>query len=173
MSVYEGLRNQLISGTPAKFGIQPTEEFPRVWAALVDMGMEGGTATMVAVADGTTSMYTSGGGGMIGAGKYKVISDATKAFLAVVEKHLELVPVAESAPLPATNHVAFIVLTHDGAMHRIEIGIDRVGDPRNHLYPLWSSINGVISRLRLASEISAKNKAAGKDPGQGQGPLGS
>jgi len=37
----------------------------------MDMGMPNGTATMIAVADGTVSLYTSAGRGIIGLGPHE------------------------------------------------------------------------------------------------------
>ena len=42
---------------------------PDVWGVLMELGLEQGVATMVAFADGTVSLYFSGGGGIIGAFK--------------------------------------------------------------------------------------------------------
>jgi hypothetical protein len=66
-------RARLLAASPAELSIKPSEHLPHVWAALLDWGLRGGSATIVAVADGTVSMYTSAGGGMIGAGQHQQI----------------------------------------------------------------------------------------------------
>jgi hypothetical protein len=151
VDLYLGLRDQLFDGTPAEFGLVPDEVLPDVWATLTDMGMTAGTATIVCAADGTASMYTSSGGGFIGAGLHPPIVEATRNFLASVQTHLDLVPVADAAPLPETGRVAFVVLTYDGQLRRIEAAIDELGVEGHPLFELWLNLNAVITQIRLAS----------------------
>jgi hypothetical protein len=53
-------------------------------------GYPAGTATLVTLADGTTSLCTSTGGGIIGGGGHARVAAASRSFLAVVEDHLGL-----------------------------------------------------------------------------------
>ena len=48
--------------------MQPTERFPNVFGVVMDMTYPSGVATLVTFADGTASLYTSTGGGIIGGG---------------------------------------------------------------------------------------------------------
>jgi hypothetical protein len=61
------LREMLLSAKPSEFKIAPTPELPRVCAAMMEMRVGKADVSLVAVADGTTSMYFSTGGGFIGA----------------------------------------------------------------------------------------------------------
>ena len=63
---YVGLRQQALTVDLSRLGLAPSVEYPQVFAGLMEMGMEGGVATLVVIADGTTSMYRSTGGGIIG-----------------------------------------------------------------------------------------------------------
>jgi hypothetical protein len=53
----------------------------------MDWSMDNGTATLVAYDDGTTSLYTSTGGGVIGAGSHGEVRDAAEAF-EIAERHI-------------------------------------------------------------------------------------
>ena len=64
--VYEGLRRQVLDLDPADVGFAPTAELPDVYALVLELGMGDAVATLVTLLDGTTSLYTSSGGGMIG-----------------------------------------------------------------------------------------------------------
>jgi hypothetical protein len=66
---------------------EPAPDHPSVSGLVVDVPAEGGFATVVALTDGTTSMYTSTGGGIIGAGEHGQVAAATRALLTVVEAH--------------------------------------------------------------------------------------
>jgi hypothetical protein len=54
--VYIGLRSQLLTLDPTSVGLQPSADLPTVWGALMEMGFPEGAATIVSLADGTTSM---------------------------------------------------------------------------------------------------------------------
>ena len=79
------LRAKLLATTPSDVNIKPSQQLPHVWAALLDIGTATGSATVAVVADGTVSMYTSTGGGMIGAGQHQVIHMPAARFLKTVE----------------------------------------------------------------------------------------
>lgn len=150
MDVYQGMRGQILGSSPEKIGIVPAPPLTVVWGALVEMGMEGGSATVVSLADGTTSMYTSGGGGIIGAGRHQQVADASRAFLSFVQDNLDLFPPAAETPVPAAGSVSFVVLTYDG-IRRAESTQDGLGRPADPLHRTWMEANKVITELRLAS----------------------
>ncbi len=61
---------------------------PWISGAVVDIPSAGGFATLVALTDRTTSLYTSVGGGTIGLGSDQLLAEATQRLLAVIESHL-------------------------------------------------------------------------------------
>jgi hypothetical protein len=60
--IYLQLRQRILGFNPDELGLKPSLEAPHVWAVLVEMGYEVGTATLVSLVDGTTSLYYSTGG---------------------------------------------------------------------------------------------------------------
>ena len=56
---------------------------------VVDIPASGGFATLVALRDNTTSLYTSTGGGTIGAGTHQAVATATQRLLEVIDAHRE------------------------------------------------------------------------------------
>ncbi len=109
---YEGLR-ALALGAVADGLAPPGPEHPHVWGVVVDVPSGGDWATIVALGDGTTSMYTSTGGGTIGAGEHDVVRAANRQLLEVVERdwlpHLDPSPGSHPAP----GYVRFHVLGAD------------------------------------------------------------
>jgi len=151
-SVFAGLRNQILSLDPASIGLRPTTDRPRVWGALMDMGRPNDTwATIVALADGTTSMYTSTGGGIIGAGTRPAVAAASTAWLSTIERHLDLLPEATESPLPPSGFVAIRALCF-GQHRAIEALEDDLGHGQHPAYALFRSAHGVITELRLIDE---------------------
>jgi hypothetical protein len=108
------LRKMLLSAKPTDFGLAPTTELPRVWGAMLELRFMDSIASLVAVAKGSTSLYLSTGGGIIGGGEHEPVRKETRRFLALIEKTLEMfVPI--DAPLPILQgSAAFAVLTYEG-----------------------------------------------------------
>jgi hypothetical protein len=60
------MRNQFLGLERATVGIpDPSPDAP-AWGILMETGSKGATVTLVALADGIGSLYTSTGGGVIG-----------------------------------------------------------------------------------------------------------
>jgi hypothetical protein len=86
--VYQGLRAQILGLDPASAGLAQGPEHQVLWGALMETGYPRGTATLMALADGTTSLYLSTGGGVIGGGFHDAVATAARSFLSELERHL-------------------------------------------------------------------------------------
>src|SRR5690348_17043141 len=78
--VYVGLRNQILTLDPARAGFAGQA----LWGCVMDTGYPSGAATLVCLSDGTTSLYTSTGGGMIGGGAHEQVVRANAGLLATL-----------------------------------------------------------------------------------------
>jgi hypothetical protein len=154
-SPYEGLRAAVLGLDPSEYGMSPTAELPRVWGAVMDTGYPNATATVVGLADNTTSLYTSTGGGMIGAGFHQTVATATQALLRTVERHLDQMPRATADELPGPDWVVLHALTHQGR-HAVLAEEDELGYNRHPLAPVFHAFHEVITQLRLVDENSPK-----------------
>jgi hypothetical protein len=144
------LRANLLRMTPSELALEPTEELPHVWAAVFDWGMKGGSASIIAVADGSVSMYTSSGGGMIGAGEHESVRVPAARFLRAVESILDSLSEATDAPLPQANEFALIALTYDGMRRAVaDLRLLQRADP---LARAWIAGQDVITALRELQE---------------------
>jgi hypothetical protein len=136
---------------PATVGILPTPKLPRVWLALMEMTFGEGSASLVALADGSTSLYTSTGGGVIGAGEHEVVAAATREYLEVLERLLEHLQPASSFELPAAGHVRFQVRTYDGDLTADALEND-LGERRHPLSEAFFAAHEAIARMREIEE---------------------
>jgi hypothetical protein len=134
------------SGLPA-----PSAEHPRVAGVVIDVPSGGSYATIVALTDDTTSMYTSVGGGTIGAGQHASVASATHALLAAVDAHLDQFAGPVDSSLPPAGTVRFHVLGVSGG-HTKDVSEDafwgRANDP---LMPVIMAAQRVITAMREAS----------------------
>jgi hypothetical protein len=145
------LRSRLLELDPADVGLGPSAEHPNVWGALMEMGFPDGAATIVSLMDGTTSMYTSEGGGVIGGGEHEPVAQASKRFVADVEQRLaNLVPDA-SDDLPGPDLVTFRALTYAGR-RAATVPEEKLASGGHSLSPLFVAGHEVITALREAEE---------------------
>jgi hypothetical protein len=128
--------------------VRPAADHPDVCGVVVDIVQGGGSATMIALADGTASMYTSGGGGTIGAGEHATVAQAMRRLLLVAQSVVPALAPGADGSLPELGSVRFHVLTPAGV--RAADVPDGVfwGQERHPLVPLVAATQDVISRIR-------------------------
>ena len=112
VAVFEDLRSNALAAV--QVGVSPHDARTYVAGVVVDIPAEGGFATVVALADNTTSMYTSVGGGIIGAGEHRFVAEATRRLLTEVESRLAMFRTKDDGGLPPPGSVRFHVLTPAG-----------------------------------------------------------
>ena len=115
METYLGLRQQALTGSSAKMG-QPATIGPNdTWAVLMDIPISPGTATIVAFADGTASIYLSKGGGYLGGSqKYSSIREAGQKTIAIARRFQPTMQKTHPFPLPKQGQIIFYVVTDSG-----------------------------------------------------------
>jgi hypothetical protein len=152
---YLQLRSRIIRLDPAEVDLTPTNNAPHVWGVLMETGYAVGTATLVSLADGTTSLYYSTGGGMLGSGEYTPVAEASKALIAQAENHLLQMSSTEKFPLPDVGQVKFTLLTYSGtfSVEESEKKLATGNHPLSHLYSLGHE---TLSQLRLLAEKKRK-----------------
>jgi hypothetical protein len=82
--------------------------------ALMEIGLHKGTASIVAIADGTVSMYVSTGGGVIGAGGHVAVRSVAERFRSIAAESRNELRRTDDFPPPASGEVRFQVRTIDG-----------------------------------------------------------
>jgi hypothetical protein len=112
--IFTNLRTQILDLEPSSVGITAGTGFPRVWGALMETGYPNAVASVVSLVDGTTSLYTSSGFGIIGGGAHPDVVVATAAFLAAVEQSVEAFGDDHAAALPTPGETIIRALTHHG-----------------------------------------------------------
>jgi len=151
--IFVRLRSMILGADPASVGIVPTPDHPTVWGGLMEVTYASGTATLVSLADGTTSLYTSTGGGRMGGGTHPDVAAATEGFLHALADHEDLLENTESGdpPLPPVGSVALIALTFDGR-HRAETPEEQLERLDHPLHGVYQAANSVIGALRAIEE---------------------
>lgn len=133
----------------------PSLGHPEVSGIVVDVPARGGFATVVALTDGTTSMYTSTGGGTIGAGAHAEVAAATQRLLVEAQRNLGQFASKDDHGLPPAGFVRLHVLT-PSVGRSIDVPENAFwGREPHELMPVIASVQAVISAISAASPNGA------------------
>jgi len=147
-----GLRKIGLEATPAEVGIDPSALDSGVWAVVMDWEISGNIATLVAIADGTASLYLSSGGGIIGAGqKHESVRRSAKALVSTAAKSANLLTPTATFPLPKAGKVRFYVRTLANTL-TAEVNTEELGKNQHVLSPLFHAAQSLITELRTTEK---------------------
>jgi hypothetical protein len=149
--VYLQLRERILTLDPAEVGYHSSPVLPHVWGVVMETGYPVGYATLVALADGTTSLYYSTGGGMLGSGEYTPIAESSRALIAEAEFHLEQIPPTSDFQLPQVGQVRIILLTFTG-IHGEAVPEKTLATGEHPLSTLFTRARETMEQLRLLAE---------------------
>lgn len=141
-----GLRQQVL--TRDLFKSLRDEGRREIQCAVMDWGVGEGSATLVAFVDDTTSLYTSTGGGIIGAGVHAQVRDAARAFREqLVQASRGFVPAPDIA-LPARDQVRFFAVTPESTLASPTIAVAALQDRSHPLFLVGQAAQATIAAIR-------------------------
>ena len=145
--VARGLREQAFTTEVAVPATSATSDSSRPLAFFMETGYPEAVASLVCFADGTTSLYFSTGGGIIGAGQHETVRTAAAQLLAVAQQHADKLTVADSHPLPALGRVRFY-LRMPYELRSADEAEAILGEGTHALSPLFTAGHAVITAVR-------------------------
>jgi len=157
VEAYEGLRKQILELKPEQLGASTTEA---VLAVIMETGYPGAVATLVAVMDGSASLYISNGGGIIGAGESPEPNAAARRVVAKAADFRAACTLTKEFPLPQNAHTRFYIITPRGILTS-EGKEDDLGNGQHRMSSLFHAAHELITQMRLAEE---KRKAEPSGP---------
>ncbi len=150
---YLGLRDLIFRESRTKLSLPPTTAPNEPWGVVMDWGMGSGTVTVLALSDGSASIYLSSGGGSLGGiGQEPIRNAAKKAVTLAAEVQSQMKPVS-AFPLPATGQVQFYVLT-DAGVYAAGASESDLQTGRSPFSKLGDGMQGVITEYRIFQERS-------------------
>ena len=157
--MYTDLRQQVFKLKPNSDMLEAMNNL-RVYAAVVDMDMKKAIASLISVADGTTSLYLSTGGGQIGYGNAdEDVRNATITFLRNSEQFIDKMEMVSVFPLPKHNsneHIVYLV-TEKGVF-RQKLNINNINHLPNELRFFFTLYQNVLTKMREFDERSNKRQ---------------
>lgn len=149
---YPVLRQRILN---AKVRMEKPPPKPIAFAGLMEMGVENGVASLAVVADGTTSLYYSNGGGIIGAGQREPVKKPSTLFLGMLSRHLGEMGPDPTGETPGDGMIHLRAMTTDG---RRLLAAAPEEDLKAKRHPLWEAFyagQAVITVLRTLPPIKA------------------
>lgn len=145
-SIYQSMRDSVLFSQPE--GIGATE----VYAVLMDWHIGSGTASVLAAADGTASIYLSNGGGCIGGGdRLEEIREAAVNAVNLAAMLFSRFERTESAGLPESDEVGFFAMTGNGR-YLATAREDSLAAGTDPLCALGDAMQTIIAGYQLISE---------------------
>ncbi|MGH7647811.1 MAG: hypothetical protein ACREND_06815 [Gemmatimonadaceae bacterium] len=149
--VIAALREQAFTIVPSTVGVSPEPGHQRAWAVIMETGYDAAVVSLVTIADGTTSLYFSNGGGIFGAGRHDAVRAASARFIQVADSRVGDLPEVVEHPLPAVGRVCLYVRTFQG-LHGFEARGADLGNGRGSVQAeLFRAGHDVISAVREAT----------------------
>jgi hypothetical protein len=146
---YLGLRSQVFELKREKIGLAAPAKRTEPWAAVMEWGVTNGTAIVVAIADGTASIYLSSGGGSIGGGQsHDSIRKAAQKMVSVAAEFQPQMQAMDTYPLPQRGQVTFYVLT-DAGVFTANTPQEELSSHRHPLSKLGDAAQEIITQYRL------------------------
>ncbi len=149
------LRKMFLTMPAEKAGIQRSTEFPRVWGVAMDWPIGQQIATLVALADGSASLYTTGTFGIIGGIGHETVRTAAKTLVKRAERYYDSSASTNDLSYPQLDHVRFFFRTFDG-VRVIDVTLASVTDERGRYSDLFDLAQDAIGQLRMGSEATPK-----------------
>lgn len=150
-TVYQGLRNMVLCGTRERFGLASTATPNEPWGVVMDWGVPNGTATVMALSDGSASIYLSSGGGYLGGQKEEAVRSAALHAVAVAREYPSQMRKTSDYVLPVTGEVVFYLLTDSGAFTSTAKEIE-LRNPAHSLAKLGNAMQGIVTQYRILEE---------------------
>jgi hypothetical protein len=148
--VYLGLRQRILGLRPKDIK-DPDAASCGILAVLMETGLESGVGTLVAIADGTASLYTSSGGGVLGAGENPTVAAIAKGLLSKAQPFLSKSVVTTKFPLPADGEIRFYIVARD----RVVTAVGQESEMEKGQHPFSSLFHAgheLMTVIRLESE---------------------
>jgi hypothetical protein len=146
------LRTQALTMKAGELNLAPTPARPNVWGFMMEtMFPDSVVVSLATFAEGSTSLYFSKGGGMIGGGEHATVRQAATQLLDIVEKRVNDFAPTRDFPGPETGRVRFYVRTFADTL--TAEGPERaLVDKQHPLSIVYYAAHAVIAALRHVNE---------------------
>lgn len=129
------LRDSVFRLQPQDIGLDDANG-PQVWGVVMESGFPRLALSLVALADGSVSIYMSDGGSIIGCGLEPEVRLAAGRMTAIAQQFADVFPVTQETPPPTSGMTHFYLLTRAG-LRRAEMPSARLDEDGSELAKLY------------------------------------
>lgn len=148
------LRAGVLAIVPEDIGLSRAE-CPTVWGVMMELGIADVVASLVALADGSVSVYLSDGEGVIGCGLHPDVRTAAAKMLQVAGRATAQCLPVHTYPMPETDQVRFYLLTDRGVLGSMawRAELDDGAVDLAELYYAGHSVIGMVELLGAGVDL--------------------
>jgi hypothetical protein len=133
------LRRRVLRIKPDDIGLkQSSITNSAVWGVVIETAHPDAVASLVALLDGSVSLYVSDGNGCIGCGNQREVRQAGANLLQIAVNALPLAIATDDIELPPSGVVRFYLLARDG-VHCTQIRLEDINNADERLSQLYFS----------------------------------
>lgn len=150
--VMRQLRERALTAPASDFGIRSTTELARTYGVLIDFPIDQQTATIVALGDGSASLYTASTFGIIGGGGHQSVKAAATRLITAADASFDQARPTRDYSYPAPGQVRFYLVSFSG-VRVIDASLAAIESDRSTYYSnlFWLG-QEVLTRLRAVTE---------------------
>ncbi len=155
----KALRLRFLTSPPAEYGLAADTNFPRVIGLLMDWPMDDVIVSVVALADGSASLYTTSSFGIVGGIEHPSVRASATQLLRLAERHHDDAVPTNQFPYPDDGRVRFYLKTPDGV--RVQAApLAALISGQDPLAGLWNQAQRLVAELRIAAENAPPSSPA-------------
>jgi hypothetical protein len=143
--IFMELRDRILRSKAEDLNIQ-LDSSSRVWCVVTDIAMQTGSVCVVAMIDGSASMYFSSGGAVVGSMEQQNVRDAATLYTRMCYKSLPEMRLTREFPLPLVGQVSFHLLTNNG-IYAASAQKEELVSGQNILSPMFFAANDLIKQF--------------------------
>jgi hypothetical protein len=147
--IFQELRNRIFRTDPEELLLSKANG--PVWGLLMETGFSQGAFTLVALRDGSVSLYFTNGAAIIGIGQHETPRRIAGELLALAPHYLSETLLTTDYPVPTDGLTKFYFLTFDG-VRTVEGSQDDMGNNRHTFSPLFHKAHDLIAAARELEE---------------------
>ena len=152
------LRLRALTTSADILGFIPEKDYPEVYGVITDWDLGEHTASILAMRDGTASLYTTSTFGIIGGQGHDTVRKAAQECVKIAGPYYPQSTPVSNYPYPKQGKVNFFLLTYSGV--RLCIGDeDGINQGRDQTRALFEAAQNVLTALRLITDLKTQEGA--------------
>lgn len=148
-AIYTEMRDAALRMKPSDLGVGATDG--QAYGVVMDIDIDGETASIASFSSGDASLYLSTGGGMIGGGGHANVAASAKRFVQTANDYRDQLRQTRSFSRPGAGQVTFYVLTPGGVLTATRPE-NELGKRRSDLSDLFYAGQHVLTQMRMSEE---------------------